>query len=114
MWTKGKQRKRTLLYLELRDPRDEPEKKEWMRQGPAGHIFIALDMNVFAEDDVEFCRRIGERSEKPRPLVVGFFTEWSRSVVLKNTKKLAGCDLEHISICLDPTKRQRKMEEELT
>jgi hypothetical protein len=41
-------------------------------------IFTVLDINVAVETDVEFCRRIGEKSERARPLVVGFYNEWAK------------------------------------
>jgi hypothetical protein len=31
-------------------------------------IFTTLDVNVAADHDVEFCRRVGEKSNNPRPL----------------------------------------------
>ena len=76
-------------------------------------IFTAIDVNVSAAEDVEFCRRVGEKGTQARPLVVGFFTEWSKSIVLKNSKHLANSDLENISIVPDLTQQQRKAEKSM-
>jgi hypothetical protein len=61
---------------------------------------------------MEFCRRIGERSDRARPLVVGFYTEWAKSVLLKNCKYLVDSEMAHLSISNDLTEKQRKLEEE--
>ena len=74
------------------------------------NIFATLDVNISAEDDVEFCRRLGEKGENPRPLVAGFFTEWSKNTLLKKAKLLDSTDLAHISITPDLTKMQRQRE----
>ena len=85
----------------------EHDKKELDR------IFTTMDVNISAAEDVEFCRRVGEKGPQARPLVVGFFTEWSKSVALKNSKHLAASDLENISIVPDLTQQQRKAEKSL-
>jgi hypothetical protein len=76
-------------------------------------LFTILDINVSVETDMEFCRRIGERSDRARPLVVGFYTEWAKSVLLKNCKYLADSEMAHLSISNDLTEKQRKLEKEL-
>jgi hypothetical protein len=76
-------------------------------------IFIVLDVNVAAENDVEFCRRVGERSDRPRPLVVGFYMEWSKEIVMKHAKRLINSHLNEVTIVLDLTDKQRKAEREL-
>jgi hypothetical protein len=76
-------------------------------------IFTVLDINIVAETDVEFCRRVGEKSDRDRPLVVGFFTDWARSTLLKNSRFLAETELSHISIVPDLTEKQRRMEREI-
>ena len=76
-------------------------------------IFTAIDVNISASEDVEFCRRVGEKGPQARPLVVGFFTEWSKSIALKNSKHLATSDMENISIVPDLTQQQRRAEKSL-
>jgi hypothetical protein len=77
-------------------------------------IFIVLDVNVMAEQDVEFCRRVGEKSDNPRPLIVGFYTEWAKDTVLKYTRRLMDSNLSNISIVPDLTEQQRRAEKELS
>jgi hypothetical protein len=76
-------------------------------------IFTVLDVNIIAESDVEFCRRIGERGDRARPLVVGFFTDWAKSTLMKNSRYRADTHLSNISIVPDLTERQRRMEREM-
>jgi hypothetical protein len=76
-------------------------------------IFTVLDVNVIAEQDVEFCRRVGEKSDSPRPLIVGFYTEWAKDTVLKYTRRLMDSDLSNISLVPDLTEQQRRAEKEL-
>jgi hypothetical protein len=77
-------------------------------------IFTVLDVNISAEHNVEFCRRVGERSENPRPLIVGFYTEWAKDTVLKNTKKLMRSVFDKVSVVPDLTEHQRRAEKEMT
>jgi hypothetical protein len=68
---------------------DEPTEVEgWKRvksdKRKLNEIFTVLELSMQAESDMEFCRRVGEKSDRARPLVVGFFTEWSKSTLLKN------------------------------
>ena len=76
-------------------------------------IFEILEVNVSAENDVEFCRRVGEQGERSRPLIVGFYTDWSRSILLKNARYLNGTEMEELSIAPDLTQRQRAAEREM-
>jgi hypothetical protein len=76
-------------------------------------MFTVLDINVTVETDVEFCRRIGEKSERARPLVVGFYTEWAKSILLKNCKYLAETNLNNVSVVPDLTEKQRRAEKDL-
>jgi hypothetical protein len=75
--------------------------------------FSVLELKMSAESDVEFCRRVGEKSDRARPLVVGFFTEWSKSTLLKNCKYLQETEMSHMFIMNDLTEKQRRMEKEL-
>jgi hypothetical protein len=76
-------------------------------------IFTILDVNVAADNDVEFCRRLGEKSDRPRPLVVGFYYEWSKEVVLKHARKLMTSNHKEVTIVQDLTDKQRRAEKEL-
>jgi hypothetical protein len=79
-------------------------------------VFTFLELGL-TEEEVKFCRRVGERGVEPRALIVGFFTETARSTVLRYSKFLAETDYENVSILPDLTRRQRleesNMEEEV-
>jgi hypothetical protein len=77
------------------------------------NIFTVLDISVTVETDVEFCRRIRERGERARPLVVGFFTEQAKSLLQRNCRYLAETELSNLSITNDLTEKQRMLEREL-
>jgi hypothetical protein len=74
-------------------------------------IFKVLELSLTRED-VKFCRRVGEKGDAPRALIVGFHTEYARSVLLRYTRYLADTEYEDVSVMPDLTKRQRQ--EELT
>jgi hypothetical protein len=66
------------------------------------------------EEAVKFCRRVGEKQEGARPLVVGFFTEMERSKLLRNAKGLMDSNKFYdVTIGPDLTKKQRDEEAEL-
>lgn len=64
------------------------------------------------KEDVKFCCRVEKKRESPRALVVGFYMEYARSVLLRYTKFLADTEYEDVSVIPNITKRQRQ--EELT
>jgi hypothetical protein len=76
-------------------------------------IFKIVDVNLTVESDVEFCRRIGEKAERSRPLIVGFYSEWAKSELLRTSKYLADSELSSLSIVPDLTEKQRKAERDM-
>jgi hypothetical protein len=76
-------------------------------------VFTIMDVSVAAENDVEFCRRAGEKSDRPRPLIVGFYMEWSKEICLKHAKRLMNSNMSEVTIVPDLTEKQRKAEREL-
>lgn len=74
------------------------------------NMFRALRTNVTAEN-IKFCRRVGERGAAIRPLVVGFYDERDKRVILKSdTRRTVFSDVE---IGPDLTKKQRQEEADL-
>jgi hypothetical protein len=74
-------------------------------------------MEIFAEagarvarQDIKFCRRVGPRTDRPRPLIVGFYNAAIRGKVLR--ADYAQCT-EDVSVGPDLTKRQREEEMEI-
>jgi hypothetical protein len=45
-------------------------------------VFTLLELGIF-EDNVKFCRRVGERGEASRALILGFYTEYARNTLLR-------------------------------
>ena len=76
------------------------------------NIFDALEIGL-TEDDVKFCRRLGEKGEEPRPLLAGFYTEVERSKLLRNASKLEKTVFSNVNVCPDLTKKQRDEEKEM-
>ena len=62
------------------------------------------------EDDIKFCRRIGERGDGARPLIVGLFSEADKSRVLRKAKNLEQTRFQEVNIAQDLTKKQRDAE----
>ena len=75
-------------------------------------ICEALDLD-YNDEVFKFCRRVAVAEEGPRAMVIGFYTEMERSMLLRKAKKLQETDYSHIRIAPDMTKRQRKEERDL-
>jgi hypothetical protein len=60
--------------------------------------------------EIKFCRRVGPRGERARPLVMGFYSQMVRNRVLKADYSM---NAHGISIGPDLTKRQREEEAEI-
>ena len=75
-----------------------------------GKIFKELDMEREAAEDINVCRRIGERGEEPRPMVVVLRTEEAKRKLLDRAKKLRNTAYEEVGIVPDMTVQQRKEE----
>jgi hypothetical protein len=88
------------------------ERKNWDLKS-CGNIFKALNMDFSSENAVKFCRRVGEKGEGPRPLIVGFKREWQKEDLLESAKDLRNTPFADVVIIPDLTKEQRKEEAEM-
>jgi hypothetical protein len=88
------------------------ERREWDLQS-CNNIFKALNLNMNSQEAVKFCRRVGEKGEGPRPLIVGFRREWQKEDVLENAKHLRNTPFADTVIVPDLTQEQRKEEAEM-
>jgi hypothetical protein len=88
------------------------ERREWDLQS-CNNIFKALNLNMNSQEAVKFCRRVGEKGEGPRPLIVGFRREWQKEDVLENAKHLRNTPFADTVIIPDLTQEQRKEEAEM-
>jgi hypothetical protein len=84
------------------------ERWEWDKQSCL-NIFNELRLNI-SLDAIKFCRRLGERREGPRPLVVGFYMDSDRAILLQNAKRLENTKFKEVNVGPDMTKRQRDRE----
>ena len=76
------------------------------------NIFKALKLNI-GEEAIRFCRRIGEKKENPRPMVVGFWAEGDKCLLLRNAKHLDKTIFKEVTVGPDLTKKQRAEEAEM-
>jgi hypothetical protein len=85
------------------------ERKAWDLKS-CDNIFRALDLDMDSESAVKFVRRVGERGEGPRPLIVGLKKEWQKEELMENAKNLKNTHFPEVMIVPDLTKEQRKEE----
>lgn len=76
-------------------------------------LFRAINVRT-RKPDIKFCRRIGERGNEPRPIVVGLQEEAEKRLILSRARELQRTRFENVSIVPDLTKMQRRGEEKLT
>jgi hypothetical protein len=72
-------------------------------------IFVATKART-RKDDIRFCRRIGERGDDPRPMVIGLENEEEKRHLLGRARELRNTRYSDISIVLDLTRKQRNRE----
>jgi hypothetical protein len=66
------------------------------------------------QDDLRFCRQVGERGQDPRPVVIGLRNESEKRMILDRARQLRGTPYDNISIVPDMTKMQRRAEDKLS
>ena len=87
------------------------ERREWDTKS-CENIFAALKMD-FNRRAIRFCRRVGERGEAPRPLVVGLCRESQKEDLLDMAHELKDTAFADIGIVPDLTREQRRDESEM-
>jgi hypothetical protein len=65
------------------------------------------------QDDLRFCRRVGERGQDPRPIIIGLRTEEEKRAILDRARMLRGTRYDNVSVVPDMTKMQRQAEDKL-
>ena len=84
------------------------DKLDWDKQSCI-NIFKELRLDIPMEA-IKFCRRLGEKREDPRPMVVGFHLEADRSRLLRAAPRLEHSKFKEVNVGPDLTKRQREKE----
>jgi hypothetical protein len=92
--------------------RTAEERREWDLKS-CDNIFRVLNLDMSSKDSVKFCRRVGEKGNGPRPLVVGLKREWQREDLLESAKDLRNTQFSDVVIIPDLTQEQRKEEAEM-
>jgi hypothetical protein len=88
------------------------ERRAWDMKS-CDNIFTALKLNMTSANAVKFCRRVGEKGEGPRPLVVGLRREWQKEDLLESAKNLRSTQYADVVIIPDLTKEQRQEEADM-
>jgi uncharacterized membrane protein YgcG len=81
------------------------ERIAWDRDGCV-KLFNSQNLRI-RDSDIKFCRRIGPKGDKPRPLVIGFFSMATRNAALRIDLRSKEPEL---SLGPDLTKKQREEE----
>ena len=76
------------------------------------NIFRTLKLEL-CRKVIKFCRRVGEKGDEPRPMVVGLNREYQKEDFLEAAKDLKNTDFENVGIAPDLTREQRKDEVEM-
>ncbi len=75
-------------------------------------VFRATESKV-RRLDIRFCRRLGEKGEDERPLLLSMTSETIKSEVLDHAKGLQNMDYQDIGVAPDQTKKQKQAEIQL-
>ena len=65
------------------------------------------------QEDLRFCRRIGEKGPNPRPMVIGLENEEEKRHILIRSRNLQGTRFQDISVVPDLTRKQRELEDKM-
>ena len=95
--------------LEEQDGTGEGRERAEKDKEECGKIFASIEAGV-RRDQIKFCRRIGERSRDPRPLIVGLTSEDTKRRLLDRARNLQNSRYENMNIVADLTRRQRQEE----
>jgi hypothetical protein len=66
------------------------------------------------QEDLRFCRRVGERGQDSGPIIIGLRTEEEKRTILERARLLRGTRYDNVAIVPDMTKMQRRAEDRLT
>ena len=90
------------------NPRDRME----VDKGECERIFGGMNART-RKHQIRFCRRVGEKGQEPRPMVIGLYSGEERRHLLVKSRELKHTMYACVTIVLDLTKSQRKGETRL-
>ena len=108
-------RKKNVIMHRVEEAGEEVETYEERRNWDVRkceEIFTTLKLNLTGEN-IKFCRRVGERGEEPRPLIVGMFREYQKEDIMDAAGRLRNTPLSTVGIMPDLTQEQRRDEAEM-
>ena len=113
-WREREIRRKNVVMHRIEEAGEEAtraeERKEWDLCS-CENIFKALKMETTDRTAVKFIRRVGERREEPRPMVVGFWRESTKEEIIEKARELRNTNFTEVGIVPDLTQEQRKEEE---
>ena len=114
-WREREQRKKNVLIHRMGEAGQEAstaeERREWDLCSCA-NMFKELNLD-WGREAIKFCRRIGERGEAPRPMIVGFMREYQKEDLLDKARELQNTPFSDIGVLPDLTPEQRKDEADM-
>jgi membrane-associated HD superfamily phosphohydrolase len=78
-----------------------------------GNLLAAMGIKM-RQEDLRFWRRVGERGQESRPIIIGLRTEEEKRIILERARLLRGTRYDNVAIVPDMTKMQRRAEDKLT
>jgi hypothetical protein len=87
------------------------EKREWDAKS-CQNVFNALNLRLKA-GSLRYLRRIGEKGDKPRPLLVGMRSTDDKELLLDNAKFLRDTHMSSVGISKDLTPQEIREEKEM-
>ena len=105
-----------MIMHRVKEPEEEirtAEERSQQDMEECTKIFTSLMMEE-ARNDIKLCRRIGERGQDPRPMVVDLRTEATKSKILEMAKNLRDTEYKEVGIVPDLTVQQRREESQMT
>ena len=110
-----KLRKKNVIMHRIEEAGDwagtEEERREWDLKS-IENIFGALKLGMNRRA-VRFSRRVGEKGEEPRPMVVGLCRESQKEELLDSVRELRNTPFDTVGIVPDLTREQRKDEADM-
>ena len=110
------ERRNNLIIHNLAEPGPEVRLGKDRKEADIKNLTRILDtINVKLnwDTDIKFVRRIGEKRETDRPLLVGVTDPSLCVTILKNASRLANTQFSSISLVPDLTRRQREEDDEV-
>jgi hypothetical protein len=102
-----KDRELNIIIHGVEECSDSTEQGEDRRRWDVQRCLTIFKESRLAENEIKFCRRVGARRERGRPIIVGFYSKTTRDRLIKAELP------EDITVGPDMTKKQREEEAEI-